>query len=280
MSTVTTSDSNSSALRRSNVTITGQGSPAPAIVFLHGLGSDQTSWRRLAPAFEDRYQVLLLDLVGAGSSDLAAYDYAKYGSLHAHADDLLAVLHELDLYNVVFVGHSISSMIGVLAAIKEPKRFGRLVLLAPSPRFVNAEGYKGGFEQKDIQELLAAMEGNYHGWSQGIAPVMVGAENPELVLELTNSFLQTQPAIAQHFARVTFFSDHRADLPFLTTPTLILQCAHDVIAPLAVGNYINETLADSQLVVIDTPGHSAHLSAPAETLQEIEKFLQVAPVFA
>jgi sigma-B regulation protein RsbQ len=269
-----------SALRRSNVTITGQASPAPAIVLLHGLGSDQTSWRRLVPAFEDRYQVLLLDLVGAGQSDTTAYDYTKYGSLHAHADDLLAVLHELNLFEVVFVGHSISSMIGVLAAIKEPKRFGRLVLLAPSPRFVNADGYKGGFEQKDIQELLAAMEGNYYGWSQGIAPVMVGADNSELVLELTNSFLQTQPAIAQHFARVTFFSDHRADLPFLTTPTLILQCAHDVIAPLAVGNYINESLADSQLVVIDTPGHSAHLSAPEQTLQEIEKFLQTAPVFA
>ncbi|RZK97587.1 MAG: alpha/beta hydrolase, partial [Hymenobacter sp.] len=185
-----------SALRRSNVTLSGQASPAPAIVFLHGLGSDQTSWRRLAPAFEDRYQVLLLDLVGAGQSDAAAYDYAKYGSLHAHADDLLAVLHELNLFDVVFVGHSISSMIGVLAAIKEPKRFGQLVLLAPSPRFVNDEGYRGGFEQKDIQELLAAMEGDYHGWSHGIAPLMVGAKT-ELILELTNSFLQTQPAIAQ-----------------------------------------------------------------------------------
>jgi sigma-B regulation protein RsbQ len=270
----------SSALRRSNVTSTGQASPAPAIVFLHGLGSDQTSWRRLAPAFEDRYQVLLLDLVGAGQSDRSAYDYAKYGSLHAHADDLLAVLHELDLYDVIFVGHSISSIIGVLAAIKEPKRFGRLVLLSPSPRFTNADGYKGGFEPKDIQELLNAMEHNYHGWAQGIAPVMVGAENSELAMELTNSFFQTHPAIAQHFARVTFLSDHRADLPFLTTPTLILQCAHDVIAPLAVGNYMNENLADSQLVAIDTSGHSAHLSAPQETLREIEKFLQTAPVYA
>ena len=213
--------------------------------------------------------MLLLDLVGAGQSDTTTYDYAKYGSLHAHAADLLAVLRELDLLDVVFVGHSISSMIGGRAA----KRFGRLVLLAPSPRFVDASGYKGGFEQRDVQELLAAMEGNYPGWSQGIAPVMVGAENPELVLELTNSFLQTQPTIAQHFARVTFFSDHRADLPFLTTPTLILQCAHDVIAPLAGGNYINEALADSQLVVIDTPGHSAYLTAPDQTLLEIEKFL-------
>lgn len=268
------------AQRRSNVTISGQASPAPAIVFLHGLGADQTSWRRLAPAFEDRYQVLLLDLVGAGQSDLSAYDYAKYGSLHAHADDLLAVLHELNLFDVVFVGHSISSMIGVLAAIKEPGRFSRLVLLSPSPRFVNEGGYRGGFEQKDIQELLNAMENNYLGWAQGIAPLMVGAENPQLAMELTNSFFQTQPAIAQHFARVTFFSDHRADLPLLTTPTLILQCAHDVIAPLAVGNYINENLADSQLVAIDTPGHSAHLSAPTETLREIEKFLRTAPVFA
>ena len=275
-----TSSTTISALRRSNVTITGQASPAPAIAFLHGLGADQTSWRRLAPAFEDRYQVLLLDLVGAGKSDTASYDYAKYGSLHAHADDLLAALRELDLTDVVFVGHSISSMIGVLAAIKEPKRFSRLVLLSPSPRFVNAEGYQGGFEQKDIQELLNAMENNYFGWAEGIAPLMVGAANLELAIELTNSFFQTQPALAQHFARVTFLSDHRADLPFLTTSTLILQCAHDVIAPLAVGNYINENLADSQLVAIDTPGHSAHLSAPQETLREIEKFLQIAPVFA
>ena len=268
------------ALFRSNVVLLGQPSPAPAIVFLHGLGSDQTSWRRLTPAFEDRYQVVLLDLVGAGKSDTASYDYAKYGSLHAHADDLLAVLHELDLHEVVFVGHSISSMIGVLAAIKEPKRFGRLVLLAPSPRFVNAEGYQGGFEQKDIQELLSAMEANYHGWSEGVSALMTDANKPELVLELSNSFFQTNPTIAQHFARVTFYSDHRADLPFLTTPTLILQCAHDVIAPVAVGTYLHENLADSQLVLIDTPGHSAHLTAPQETLHEIEKFLQVAPVFA
>ncbi|MVN75995.1 alpha/beta fold hydrolase [Hymenobacter sp. HMF4947] len=269
----------STTLLRSNVTISGNKNAAETIVFLHGLGSDQTSWRHLAPAFEDRYQVVLLDLIGAGKSDLQAYSYAKHASLAAHADDLLAVLHELTLYNVVFVGHSISSMIGVLAAIKEPARFGRLVLLTPSPRFINAAGYAGGFEQKDINELLAAMENNYHGWSQGIAPVMMGADSHELILELTNSFLQTNPAIAQHFARVTFLSDHRADLPHLTTPSLILQCAHDVIAPLAVGEYMHKNLPDSQLVVIDTPGHSPHLTAPDLTLREIEFFLQLAPVF-
>ncbi|MGI4864481.1 MAG: alpha/beta fold hydrolase [Janthinobacterium lividum] len=269
-----------SAIYLSNVTISGAGSAAPAIVFLHGLGSDQTSWHRVAPAFESHYQVVLLDLVGAGKSDTAAYEYTKYASLNAHADDLLAVLRELDLQNVVFVGHSVGAMIGVLAAIKEPKRFGRLVLLAPSPRFVNEAGYVGGFEQKDIQELLAAMETNYYGWSQAMAPVMTDANSPEIVMELTNSFFHTQPAIAQHFARVTFYSDHRADLPFLTTPALILQCAHDVIAPVAVGTYLHENLADSQLVVIDTPGHSAHLTAPVEVLHEIEQFLQLAPVFA
>jgi sigma-B regulation protein RsbQ len=265
----------SSASRRSNVTISGVEDASSTIVFLHGLGSDQSSWRLLAPAFEDRYRVVLLDLVGAGNSDATAYDYAKYGSLSAHADDLLAVLHELGLQNVIFVGHSVSSMIGILAAIKEPARFGKLILLAPSPRFINTEGYAGGFGQKDIDELLAAMENNYPSWAQGISPVMMGSDRPELVMELTNSFMQTNPAIAQHFARVTFFCDHRADLPLLTVPTLILQCAHDVIAPLAVGSYLNENLINSQLVVIDTPGHCAHLTAPEQTLREMEYFLSM-----
>ncbi|WP_223653098.1 alpha/beta fold hydrolase [Hymenobacter psoromatis] len=269
-----------SAVRRNNVTITGAAGDAPVIIFLHGLGSDQSSWRRLAPAFEDRYRVVCLDLVGAGKSEAAAYDYAHYGSLRAHAADLLAVLRELGLYNVAFVGHSVSAIIGVLAAVAEPARFSRLVLLAPSPRFVNAEGYAGGFEQKDISELLAAMEQDYQGWSRGIAPVMMGPNNHELIMELTNSFFQTNPAIAQHFARVTFLADHRADLPLLTTPCLILQCAHDVIAPLSVGIYLHEHLANSQLVVIDTPGHCAHLTAPAQTLNEIEDFLETAAAYA
>ena len=267
-------------LQRSNVTVSGNEAASQTIVFLHGLGADQTSWRLLAPAFEEQYLVVRLDLVGAGQSDTTTYDYVKYGSLNAHASDLLAVLRELNLHHVVFVGHSVSSMIGVLAAIQEPVRFGRLVLLAPSPRFVNATGYAGGFEQKDVNELLAAMEANYHGWANGIAPVMMGAGHAGLAMELTNSFLQTNPLIAQHFARVTFLCDHRADLPLLTTPALILQCAHDVIAPLAVGMYLHENLADSQLVVIDTPGHCAHLTAPDQTLREMEKFLQASSVYA
>ncbi|MGI4887088.1 MAG: alpha/beta fold hydrolase [Janthinobacterium lividum] len=270
----------SAAARRSNATVTGAGPGAPAIIFLHGLGADQGSWRLLAPAFEERYQVVRLDLVGAGQSDPAAYDRVRHGSLQGHADDLLDVLRELDLHDVVFVGHSVSSMIGVLAAIKEPARFSRLVLLAPSPRFVSADGYAGAFAQTDMNELLAAMDGNYPGWVGGVAPLMVGREQPELLTELTNSFLQTNPEVARHFARVTFLCDHRLDLPFLATPTLILQCAHDVIAPLAVGHYLHEQLADSQLRIIDTPGHCAHLTAPADTLAAIRRFLPAGAMVA
>ena len=269
-----------SASKRSNVTVSGTSGAAPAIVFLHGLGSDQSCWRQLAPAFEDRYQVVLLDLVGAGQSDASAYDYVRHGSLRAHADDLLEVLHELELTDVVFVGHSVSSLIGILAAVKEPARFGRLVLLAPSPRFVNEKGYAGGFEKQDVSELLTAMEQDYQGWAAGIAPVMLGKQNHSLIMELTNSFLQTNPDIARHFARVTFLADHRDDLPLLATPVLLLQCAHDVLAPLAVGTYLHEHLPNSQLVVIDTPGHCAHLTAPAQTLSEIEEFLTIAQLVA
>jgi sigma-B regulation protein RsbQ len=262
-------------LERSNVTISGASGPGrQTVVLLHGLGGDQTMWRLLAPAFEDRYQVVLLDLIGAGKSDLSAYSEATHSTLDGHATDLLGVLSALALHDTIFVGHSVSAMIGVLAAVREPERFAKMVLISPSPRFINEVDYAGGFEQKDINELLAAMEGDYLGWSHGFAPVMMGQrESPELVMELTNSFVRTNPEIAKHFARVTFFSDTRAELDFLAIPTLIIQSAHDVIAPLAVGHYINEQLADSRMVVIETGGHCPHLSAPQETLSAMDKFL-------
>jgi sigma-B regulation protein RsbQ len=263
-------------LDRSNVTISGATGPGTqAIVFLHGLGGDQHDWRLVAPAFEDRYQVILLDLIGAGQSDLSAYQpTVAHSTLAGHATDLLDVLSALALHDVVFVGHSVASMIGVIAAVREPQRFAKMVLISPSPRFINEKGYAGGFEQKDISELLAAMEADYHGWAHGFSPVMVGQQDsPELVLALTNSFVRTNPEIAKHFARVTFFSDTRTELGFLTIPTLIIQSAHDVIAPLAVGHYINEQLADSRLVVIETNGHLPHLSAPQKTLAAIDHFL-------
>ena len=245
------------------------------MVFVHGFGCNQHMWRLVAPAFEDHYRVVLLDLVGAGQSDLSAYDPARYATLEAHAEDILEVLKALDLREVVLVGHSVSSMIGVLAAIREPDRFSRLVLVAPSPRYLNDVGYTGGFEPTDIDDLLETMDNNYLGWSAAITPVIMGhPDRPELSAELNNSFCHTDPSIARHFARVTFLSDNRADLPLLRTPALILQCAQDVLAPRAVGAYLHQQLRHSQLTVLDTSGHCPHLSAPQATIDAINLFLQ------
>ncbi|WP_375438289.1 alpha/beta fold hydrolase [uncultured Hymenobacter sp.] len=265
---------NTNVLERSNVTISGAG--PQAIVFLHGLGADQSQWRLIAPCYEDRYQVVLFDLIGAGKSDSRAYSpHTTHSTLQGHADDLLDVLRSLALYDIVFVGHSIAAMIGVLAAIREPERFAKLVMISPSPRFLNDNGYAGGFEQSDINELLAAMESDYNGWSNAMAPVLIGPGNrPELVLEMSNSFVHTNPEIAQHFARVTFLSDNRELLPFLLTPSLIIQSAHDVVAPLSVGLYLQQQLVDSELVVVETTGHCPHLTASEQTVSTIDHFLQ------
>jgi sigma-B regulation protein RsbQ len=264
-------------LKRNNVTVSGAGQQA--MVFVHGFGCDQRMWRLVAPAFEGRYRVVLLDLVGAGQSDLTAYDPARYSTLAAHAGDVLEVMHALDLHGAILVGHSVSAMIGALAAIREPARIARLVMVGPSPCYINHEGYTGGFEQADIDELLAAMDDNYLGWSGAITPVIMGhPEQPELTEELSNSFCRTDPTIARHFARVTFLSDNRADLRHLATQALILQCAHDVIAPPAVGAYLHRLLPGSQLVVLDTSGHCPHLSAPEATIAAINQFLSSDPV--
>lgn len=260
------------ALKRNNVTVSGTGKQA--MVFVHGFGCDQHMWRLVAPAFEARYQVVLLDLVGAGQSDLAAYNPARYATLGAHAENILEVLHTLGLREVILVGHSVGASIGVLAAIQEPERFAQVVLVAPSPRFINDANYTGGFEQPDIEELLEAMDSNYLGWSGGMAPVVMGhPERPELTAELNNSFCRTDPTIARHFARVTFLADNRADLPRLRTPALILQCAHDMLAPLSVGAYLHQQLQGSQLTVVETSGHCPHLSAPEATIAAVNEFL-------
>ncbi|GAA4047185.1 alpha/beta hydrolase [Hymenobacter glaciei] len=261
------------ALARNNVTITGTGTQA--IVLVHGFGCDQHMWRFITPAFVDRYRVVLLDLVGAGQSDLEAYDPAHYSTLEAHAEDVLEVLNALNLYDVVLVGHSVSGTIGMLAAIRAPERVAKLVLVAPSPRFLNDVGYTGGFEQADIDELLETMDNNYLGWSAALTPVIMGqpAESA-LTGELHQSFCRTTPAIAQHFARVTFLADNRADLPRVHTPCLIIQCAHDALAPVAVGNYLHQQLAGSELVLLPTTGHCPHLSEPRGTIAAIEAFLK------
>lgn len=246
------------------------------MVFVHGFGCDQHMWRLVAPAFEAEYRVVLLDLVGAGNSDLTAYDLARYSTLAAHAEDVLEVLQALDAHEVVFVGHSVSAMIGVLAAALEPARFARLVLVGPSPRYLNDGDYPGGFELGDIKELLEAMDSNYLGWSAAFAPaVMANPDQPELAAELANSFCRTEPAIARHFARVTFLGDNRADLSNVRTPSLILQSAHDLIAPLAVGAYVHDHLTGSQLVVLNSTGHCPHVSAPQATVAAMRAYLQM-----
>jgi sigma-B regulation protein RsbQ len=262
-----------SATARNNVKVMGRGT-GPALVFAHGFGCDQNMWRFVTPRFVDQHRVVLFDHVGAGNSDLSAYHPARYSSLQGYADDVLEILRELDLRDVVFVGHSVSAMIGVLAAVAEPERFSRLVLVGPSPRYVDDEGYRGGFSRTDIDELLESLESNYLGWSAAMAPVIMGnPDRPELGSELTNSFCRTDPTIAQQFARATFLSDNRADLPKVTVPSLILQCSNDVIAPYVVGEYVHHHLSGSRLVVLKATGHCPNLSAPEETADAIQAFL-------
>jgi sigma-B regulation protein RsbQ len=261
-----------SALRRNNVKVFGRGSTP--MIFAHGFGCDQHMWRFVTPAFEDRYRIVLFDHVGSGQSDRSAYNRAKYGTLAGYARDLLEICEELRLGDGVFVGHSVSAMIGVLAAIEDPERFDRLVLVGPSPCYLDGGDYAGGFTRADIDGLLDSLDSNYLGWASAMAPAIMGnADRPELSAELTNSFCRTDPEIARHFAAVTFLSDNRADLPKVRTRSLILQCSDDVIAPEAVGRYVHRNLADSELVVMKATGHCPNLSAPDETIAAMTAFL-------
>jgi len=260
------------AVRRNNVKVLGTGQQP--MLFAHGYGCDQNMWRFVTPAFQEKYRVVLFDHVGAGQSDASAYNTLKYGSLKGYATDVLEICRELDLRNVIFVGHSVSAMIGVLAAIEEPSRFDKLVLIGPSPCYINDGDYVGGFNRGDIEGLLESLDSNFLGWSSSMAPAIMGnPDRPALGEELTNSFCRTNPAIARHFARVTFLSDNRADLPKLKTPALILQCSEDLIAPEAVGQYVHRALAGSQLRVLEATGHCPHLSAPEETVAAMSTFL-------
>ncbi|MGW4440564.1 alpha/beta fold hydrolase [Streptomyces sp. NPDC004596] len=263
--------------RRNNVTVTGPAG-APALVLAHGFGCDQNMWRLVAPALAQRYRVVLFDYVGSGGSDLSAWSEARYSSLDGYAQDVVDVCEELELDRAVFVGHSVSAMIGVLAARAAPERIGALVMVAPSPRYIDDEGYRGGFDAEDIDELLASLESNYLGWSSAMAPVIMGnPDRPELGEELTNSFCATDPDIARVFARTTFLSDSRDDLKTVTVPTLVLECAEDVIAPREVGAHVHAAIPSSRLVTLDATGHCPQLSAPEATTAAIVDFLEARP---
>ncbi|MET0765217.1 MAG: alpha/beta hydrolase [Blastococcus sp.] len=262
-----------SVLERNAVRVSGVASGRP-ILFAHGFGCDQGMWRFVASDFEVDHRVVLFDQVGAGNSDLSAYDPDKYGSLRGYASDIVQIIRELELTDVVFVGHSVSAMIGVLAVQEAPELFGALVMVGPSPRYVNDDDYTGGFTRADIAAMLDALEGNHLGWSAQMAPLIMGnPERPELGEELTNSFCRTDPEIARRFARVTFLSDNRADLSAVTVPTLVLQCSDDVIAPEVVGRYVHEAVPGSVFTKLSASGHCPNLSAPEETTAAIRAFL-------
>jgi len=255
--------------------VTERGVPdGPVMLFAHGFGCDQNMWRHVAPHFEDRYRVVLFDYVGTGGAR-APYDADRYASLAGYADDVLRICRDLDLQDIVFVGHSVSSMVGVLAEVSAPDLFDALVMIGPSPRYIDDVDYHGGFEHADIESLLDSLAGNYLGWSAMMAPAIMGTpERPELGEELRTSFCTVDPAIAEGFARATFLADNRADLQAVTAPCLVLQSREDIIASPVVGRYVADNLADASLVVLDATGHCPHLSAPGAVVDAMDQFLK------
>ncbi|WP_435971718.1 alpha/beta fold hydrolase [Streptomyces sp. Qhu_M48] len=263
--------------RRNNVTVTGC-TDGPVLLLAHGFGCDQNMWRLVVPPLAENYRVVLFDYVGSGRADPSAWDERRYSLLEGYAQDVLEVCEELDLRDVTFVGHSVSAMVGVLASAKAPQRFSRLVMVAPSPRYIDDDGYRGGFSADDIDELLESLESNYLGWSAAMAPVIMGnADRPELGQELTTSFCATDPDMARVFARTTFLSDSRTDLRTVTTATLVLECKQDVIAPREVGAYVHAAIPGSRLVTLDATGHCPQLSAPRATAGAIIEFIETSP---
>jgi sigma-B regulation protein RsbQ len=256
-----------------NINILGKGTQP--MLFAHGYGCDQNMWRFMYPYFEEDYKIILFDYIGAGNSDLVAYSKEKYSSLHSYANDIISICEHLKLQDVIFVGHSVSAMIGLLASLKAPALFSKVILIGPSPCYINKDDYVGGFDSSSIDELLEALDSNYLGWSQSMAPVIMGnADRPQLGKELSNSFCNTDPEIAKNFARVTFLSDNREDLEKVTTPCLILQCSQDVIAPIEVGEYVANSVKNGTLKVLKATGHCPNLSAPEETATAIKDYLE------
>ncbi len=263
-----------SIIARNNVNILGNGTQT--IIFAHGFGCDQIIWRYLTPAFEKNYRIVLFDYVGSGKSEIQAYDADRYGNLNGYAQDVIDICHALELKNAIFVGHSVSAIIGLLASIREVDLFDKLVLIGPSPRYLNDfPDYIGGFERKDLEELLLLMEINYAGWANYLAPAIMGnSDRPQLAHELEQSFCAMNPEIARQFARTTFLADNRKDLKQVTVPSLILQCSQDIIAPLEVGTYVHYQTPNSTLRFMEATGHCPHMSHPEETIRLIEEYLE------
>jgi sigma-B regulation protein RsbQ len=264
--------SSSTILARHNVNVSGSGERT--IMFAHGFGCDQTMWQPVARNFEGDFRVVLFDYLGHGQSDLGAYSAERYSSLDAYADDVIAIGRALELRDSVFVGHSVSAMIGALASLKAPEVFSDLVMVGPSPRYIDDDGYRGGFSREQIDELLEFLAENHLGWSAAMAPAIMGnPDRPELGSRLENSFCRTDPAIARDFARATFLSDNRSDLSSVQARALVLQCTDDIIAPLSVGEYVHAALPRSEFRLLSATGHCPNLSAPDEVTAAIREFV-------
>jgi sigma-B regulation protein RsbQ len=261
-----------SVLHRHNVKISGAGERT--MMFAHGFGCDQTMWQPVARDFEDGFRVVLFDYVGHGASDLSAYSAERYSDLHDYARDVVEIGQALELQDAVFVGHSVSAMIGALASLEAPGMFSELVMVGPSPRYINDDGYRGGFSHAQIDELLDFLADNHLGWSAAMAPAIVGnPDRPELSSRLENSFCSTDPDVARDFARVTFLSDNRSDLSRVRARTLVLQCTNDIIAPVEVGEYVHKSIPSSQFKLLQATGHCPNLSAPGEVAAAIREFV-------
>jgi sigma-B regulation protein RsbQ len=259
-------------IKKHNITI--HGSASKSMFFVHGYGCDQNMWRYITPQFKEDYKIILIDLVGSGKSEELAYNCEKYSSLEGYADDIIEICDALNLQDVCLVGHSVSAMIGLLAAVKKPSLFEKLIMIGPSPRYINDDNYIGGFSQGDIDELLETLESNYLGWSSAMASVIMdNADRPELAAELEVSFCQNNPKIAKHFAEVTFSGDNRDDLKKLTTDTLIIQAETDAIASLEVGKFVHNNIINSKFVALKTSGHCPHISAPELTIAAMKQYL-------
>ncbi|MGG0642661.1 alpha/beta hydrolase [Sporosarcina gallistercoris] len=259
--------------QRNHVKIIGQGEQT--IMLAHGFGCDQSMWQYIAPALAEQYRVVLFDYVGAGNSDISSYQTEKYSTAHGYKQDILEIIDELGLKEIHFVGHSVSSMIGMLAAIERPECFKKFVMIGPSPCYINEpNGYVGGFEKSDIADLLTMMEMNFTGWASYLAPIVTDpTKNPQVTKHVEASFVSTDPQIAREFAEMTFLSDHRDRLASMSIPTLVIQCSDDSIVPIEVGEYLNAHLPSSTLRIMEVKGHYPHISQPEETLKLIQEFL-------
>ncbi|MEK8129639.1 alpha/beta hydrolase [Paenibacillus filicis] len=259
---------------RNNVKMVGEGERT--VMLAHGFGCDQSMWKYILPSLERKFRVVLFDYVGSGKSDLSAYTSKKYHTLHGYAQDVLDIIEAYGLRDVIFIGHSISSMIGMLASIERPEYFERMVMIGPSACYLNeADEYVGGFEKSDIIELLDMMEMNFAGWASFMAPfAMNNPEMPMLSKELERSFISADPVIAREFAEVTFFADHRRDLAQAAVPTLIMQCSDDSVVPLEAGEYLHRHLKNSTFQLMEAKGHYPHISHPDETIRLIHEYLE------